>query len=152
VSQVVGFIREKSAIHLARVYGGKKALLCRSALLGQGLLCIPVGRDQERREYIKKQEAEDTHTQPGDLPGYQHSLNEEGVEVFNRAPTADAPRPCLTLFGRSQCRLGGAHLPPEAMTGRKELVGPAGACRCARRIFMSPTFFGVLVVSITANR
>ncbi len=41
---------------------------------------------------------------------------------------------------------------PEAMTGRKELVGPAAACRCARRIFMSPTFFGVLVVRITAEQ
>jgi uncharacterized ParB-like nuclease family protein len=30
--------------------------------------------------------------------------------------------------------------------------GPAGACRCARRIFVSPTFFGVLVVRITAEQ
>ena len=43
-------------------------------------------------------------------------------------------------------------IPPEAMTERKELMGPAGACRCARRIFMSPTFFGVLVVRITAEQ
>ena len=43
-------------------------------------------------------------------------------------------------------------IPPEAMTGCKELMGPAGACRCARRIFMSPTFFGVLVVRITAEQ
>jgi uncharacterized ParB-like nuclease family protein len=51
-----------------------------------------------------------------------------------------------------RCRLSVARLPPEAMTGRKELVGPAGACRCARRIFVSPTFFGVLVARITAEQ
>ena len=39
VSQVVGFIKGKSAIHLARVYGAQ-AQLRRPALLGEGLLCI----------------------------------------------------------------------------------------------------------------
>ncbi len=74
--------------------------------------------------------------------------------VFNRAPTAEALRPCHHAFRRSQCRLGAARtgLPPEAMKGCKELVWPAGACRCARRIFMSPTFFCVLVVRITAEQ
>jgi uncharacterized ParB-like nuclease family protein len=45
-------------------------------------------------------------------------------------------------------------VPPSARSddGTKELVGPAGACRCARRIFVSPTFFGVLVVRITAEQ
>src|SRR5260370_30133885 len=38
--------------------------------------------------------------------------------------------------------------PPEAMTGRKELVGQRERADAARRIFMSPTFFGVLVVRI----
>ena len=30
-------------------------------------------------------------------------------------------------------------------------VGPPGACRCARRIFMLPTFFGLLVVRIISE-
>ena len=38
VSQVVGFIKGKSAIHLARVYGEKEAQLCGTALLGQRVL------------------------------------------------------------------------------------------------------------------
>src|ERR1700683_1399865 len=40
VSQVVGFIKGKSAIHLARVYGEREEQLRRSALLGEGLLCF----------------------------------------------------------------------------------------------------------------
>ena len=40
VSQVVGFIKGKSAIHLARVYGRQEAQLRRSALLEQRVLRI----------------------------------------------------------------------------------------------------------------
>jgi len=40
VSQVVGFIKGKSAIHLARVYGGEQAQFCGAALLGSGILCL----------------------------------------------------------------------------------------------------------------
>jgi REP element-mobilizing transposase RayT len=40
VSQVVGFIKGKSAIHLARVYGGPEAELRWAKLLGTGLLRI----------------------------------------------------------------------------------------------------------------
>ncbi len=39
VSQVIGFIKGKSAIHLARVYG-EKAQLRGAALLGTRLLCL----------------------------------------------------------------------------------------------------------------
>ena len=38
VSQVVGFIKGKSAIHLARVYGERKRNFCGTALLGQRVL------------------------------------------------------------------------------------------------------------------
>ena len=38
VSQVVGFIKGKSAIHLARVYGERKRKLRRAAFLGQRVL------------------------------------------------------------------------------------------------------------------
>ena len=41
VSQVIGFIKGKSAIHLARVYGEKKRNFCGAALLGQCLSSRP---------------------------------------------------------------------------------------------------------------
>src|SRR5258708_3509274 len=61
VSQVVGFIKGKSAIHLARVYGEKKRSFVGQHFWARGYFVSTVGRDQELiREYIKKQEAEDT--------------------------------------------------------------------------------------------
>ena len=60
VSQVVGFIKGKSAIHLARVYGEKKRSFVGQHFWARGYFVSTVGRDQELiREYIKKQEAED---------------------------------------------------------------------------------------------
>ena len=38
VSQVVGYIKGKSAIHLARTYGGRRRNLVGAALLGEGVL------------------------------------------------------------------------------------------------------------------
>jgi Transposase IS200 like len=43
VSQLVGFIKGKSAIHLARVYGGTEEKFCRPALLGQRVLRLHTG-------------------------------------------------------------------------------------------------------------
>ena len=61
VSQVVGFIKGKSAIHLARVYGEKKRSFVGQHFWARGYFVSTVGRDQELiREYIKKQDAEDT--------------------------------------------------------------------------------------------
>jgi putative transposase len=61
VSQVVGFIKGKSAIHLARVYGERKRNFVGQHFWARGYFVSTVGRDQEViREYIKKQEAEDT--------------------------------------------------------------------------------------------
>jgi putative transposase len=60
VSQVVGFIKGKSAIHLARVYGEKKRNFVGQHFWARGYFVSTVGRDQEViREYIKKQEEED---------------------------------------------------------------------------------------------
>jgi len=56
VSQVIGFIKGKSAIHLARVRR-KEAEFRGSAFLGQGYFVSTVGRDEAViREYIHKQE------------------------------------------------------------------------------------------------
>jgi putative transposase len=61
VSQVVGFIKGKSAIHLSRVCGEKKRNFVGQHFWARGYFVSTVGRDQEViREYIKNQEADDT--------------------------------------------------------------------------------------------
>jgi putative transposase len=61
VSQVVGFMKGKSAIHLARVDGEKKRNFVGQHFWARGYFVSTVGRDQEViREYIKNQEADDT--------------------------------------------------------------------------------------------
>ena len=60
VSQVVGFIKGKSAIHLARVYGERKRNFVGQHFWARGYYVSTVGRDESViREYIKKQEKED---------------------------------------------------------------------------------------------
>ena len=60
VAQVVGFIKGKSAIHLARVYGERKRNFVGQHFWARGYFVSTVGRDERGiREYIKKQEAED---------------------------------------------------------------------------------------------
>ena len=60
VSQVVGFIKGKSAIHLARVYGERKRNFVGQHFWARGYFVSTVGRDEAViREYIQKQEKED---------------------------------------------------------------------------------------------
>jgi len=60
VSQVIGFIKGKSAIHLARVYGERKRNFTGQHFWARGYFVSTVGRDESLvREYIKKQEEED---------------------------------------------------------------------------------------------
>jgi putative transposase len=60
VSQVIGFIKGKSAIHLARVYGEKKRNFVGQHFWARGYFVSTVGPDTEViREYIRKQEEED---------------------------------------------------------------------------------------------
>ena len=60
VSQVVGFIKGKSAIHLARVYGERKRNFAGQHFWARGYFVSTVGRDEAViREYIKNQEKED---------------------------------------------------------------------------------------------
>jgi len=61
VSQVVGFIKGKSAIHLARVYGERKRSFVGHHFWARGYFVSTVGRDEAViRKYIKHQEHEDT--------------------------------------------------------------------------------------------
>jgi putative transposase len=60
VSQVIGFIKGKSAIHLARVYGERKRNLVGQHFWARGYFVLTIGRDEAViREYIKNQEQED---------------------------------------------------------------------------------------------
>ena len=60
VSQVVGFIKGKSAIYLARVYGERKRNFVGQHFWARGYFVSTVGRDEAVvREHIKKQEQED---------------------------------------------------------------------------------------------
>ena len=60
VSQVIGFIKGKSAIHLARVYGERKRNFVGQHFWARGYFVSTVGRDEAViREYIKNQEKED---------------------------------------------------------------------------------------------
>jgi putative transposase len=60
VSQVVGFIKGKSAIHLARVYGERKQNFVGQHFWARGYFVTTVGRDEETsREYIRNQEEAD---------------------------------------------------------------------------------------------
>jgi putative transposase len=60
VSQVVGYIKGKSAIHLARVYGERKRNFVGQHFWARGYFVSTVGRDEELiRDYIRHQEHED---------------------------------------------------------------------------------------------
>ena len=60
VSQVVGYIKGKSAIHLARVYGERKRSFVGQHFRARGFFVSTVGRDETSiREYIRNQEQED---------------------------------------------------------------------------------------------
>jgi len=60
VSQVIGYIKGKSAIHLARVYGERKRNFVGQHFWARGFFVSTVGRDAVViREYIRKQEQED---------------------------------------------------------------------------------------------
>jgi putative transposase len=60
VSEVVGFIKGKSAIHLARVYGEQKRNFVGQHFCARGYYVSTIGRDEAViRDYIRRQEEED---------------------------------------------------------------------------------------------
>ena len=60
VSQVIGYIKGKSAIHLARVYGERKRNFVGQHFWARGFWVSTVSRDEAViGEYIRKQEEED---------------------------------------------------------------------------------------------
>ena len=60
VSQVIGYVKGKSAIHLARVYGERRRNFVGQHFWARGYFDSTVGRDEAAiRDYIKSQEKED---------------------------------------------------------------------------------------------
>jgi putative transposase len=60
VSQTVGYIKGKSAIHVAREFAGRKQNFVGQHFWARGYFVSTVGRDEAViREYIKNQEVED---------------------------------------------------------------------------------------------
>jgi putative transposase len=68
VSQVIGYIKGKSAMHLARVYGENRRNFVGQHFWARGYFVSTVGRDEEViRQYIRHQEAE-ARTRPAISP------------------------------------------------------------------------------------
>ena len=60
VAQVVGYIKGKSAIHVAREFGGRKRNFVGQHFWARGYFVSTIGRDElVIREYIRRQEVED---------------------------------------------------------------------------------------------
>ncbi len=60
VSQVVGYIKGKSAIHIARAHAGRQRNFVGQHFWARGYFVSTVGRDEKViREYIRHQEKED---------------------------------------------------------------------------------------------
>jgi putative transposase len=61
VAQVVGYIKGKSAIHIARTFGGRTRNFTGEHFWARGYFASTVGRDEEViRNYIKNQEREES--------------------------------------------------------------------------------------------
>ena len=68
VSQVIGYIKGKSAIHIARVYGERKRNFVGQHFWARGYFVSTVGRDEELiRDYIRHQEQEDRRLEQMEL-------------------------------------------------------------------------------------
>ena len=60
VSQVIGYIKGKSAIHIARSYSGKKQNFTGEHFWARGYYVSTIGKDEQMiKEYVKRQQDED---------------------------------------------------------------------------------------------
>lgn len=60
VAQVIGYIKGKSAIHIARNYAGKKRNFVGEQFWARGYFVSTVGKDEQKiKEYVSHQQAED---------------------------------------------------------------------------------------------
>ncbi|RMG86109.1 MAG: IS200/IS605 family transposase [Candidatus Dadabacteria bacterium] len=69
VSQVVGYVKGKSAIHVARRYGGRARNFTGQSFWARGYYVSTVGLDEQVvREYVRRQEREDRRIEQLRLP------------------------------------------------------------------------------------
>ena len=60
MAQIVGFLKGKSAIHIARAYLGRRKNFTNQNFWARGYYVSTVGKDEdETRQYIRTQEKED---------------------------------------------------------------------------------------------
>ena len=60
VAQVIGYIKGKSAIYIARNYVGKKRNFTGEQFWARGYFVSTIGKDEEMsKEYVRRQQAED---------------------------------------------------------------------------------------------
>lgn len=60
VAQVIGYIKGKSAIYIARTYAGKKKNFTGQQFWARGYYVSTVGKDEEKiKKYVQEQQAED---------------------------------------------------------------------------------------------
>lgn len=89
VSQVIGFIKGKSAIHLARVYGKRRRNFVGQHFWARGHSVSTAGRDEQViREYIRNQEKED-ELGPWRSGGTHRCLDPRGAALAT-APAASS--------------------------------------------------------------
>jgi putative transposase len=68
VAQVIGYIKGKSAIAIARQFPGKRQNFTGESFWARGYYVSTVGRDEETiKRYIREQEAEDKRLDQPDL-------------------------------------------------------------------------------------
>jgi putative transposase len=68
VSQVVGYIKGKSAIHIARTYAGRRLNFIGQSFWARGYFVSTVGRDESVvRKYIKRQDEIDQRNEQLEL-------------------------------------------------------------------------------------
>jgi len=61
VAQVIGYIKGKSAIHIARTYAAKKKNFLGEQFWARGYYVSTVSKDEQKiKEYIRRQQAEDS--------------------------------------------------------------------------------------------
>ena len=99
VSEVVGYIKGKSAIHIARVYGERKRNFVGQHFWARGYFVSTVGRDEAIiLAYIRNQETEDQR-----LDQMKPELCTESAD--RRQPSADtnpSQRICASTSAASQ--------------------------------------------------
>src|SRR4030065_14414 len=74
VSQVIGYMKGKSAIHIARTYMGQKKNFTGQNFWARGYFVSTVGTDEETiRDYIRRQEKEDRRLDQLSMFGTENS-------------------------------------------------------------------------------